>query len=80
MSRLGKAAAGVEVLRCGGIVPVREVGDKVEQREAQDIEMRLLGRALSEALSGVSLPWGPKGCQNPMLKVVKLIYSLIYSR
>jgi hypothetical protein len=31
----GEGAAGVEVLADGGVVPVGEIGDKIEQRGAQ---------------------------------------------
>jgi hypothetical protein len=36
---LRQGAAGIEILLYGGIVPIGEVGDEVQQREAQDVPM-----------------------------------------
>ena len=52
MRGLKKRAAGFEVFRYGGIVPVCEVGDKLEQCESQDIEMGF--RVGSSRFSGLT--------------------------
>ena len=39
MGGLGQRAAGVEVLADGRVIPVGEIGDEVEQREPELVEM-----------------------------------------
>ena len=46
MRGLGERAAGVEVFADGGVVPVGEVGDEVEQRLAQRVVVVEQGRLL----------------------------------
>ena len=50
---LGESAAGVEVVGDGGVVPVGEVGDEVEQRAAQTV---VVVEAASELLSSLDEP------------------------
>ena len=54
---LGERAAGFEVLRDGGVVPVGEVGDEVEQGEPELVEMDRVGRVEpSPSLPGLTIP------------------------
>jgi hypothetical protein len=43
MGSLGERTAGVEVFGDRGVVPIGEIGDEVEQRRAQDIQMSRIG-------------------------------------
>ena len=49
---LRERAAGVEVFRDGGVVPVGEVGDEVEQREPELVEVGRVCRVEPRSLSG----------------------------
>ena len=55
---LRQGTAGIEIFLYGGIVPIREVGDEVQQSEAQDVPVGFLS-AVKTAVLHQRLPLHP---------------------